>query len=84
MIIIMIIIIVVISIARNLIDKDEHTTLYKIGQTYKYTHKPIYIYILFLAPPNTHTHTHTHTHTNMRERRGRIAGVMGGGVRGGE
>ena len=33
-------IIVVISIVRYLIDEDEHTALYKISQTYKYTRKP--------------------------------------------
>ena len=26
--------------ARYLIDKSEHTALYKISQTYKYTYKP--------------------------------------------
>ena len=33
-------IIVVISKVQYLIDKDEHTVLYKISQTYKYTHEP--------------------------------------------
>ena len=60
--------IVVISRARYLIDKDEHTVLYKIRQTYKYTFKPlkkknVYIYIHIIFPtPQTHTHTHVHTH----------------------
>ena len=56
-----------ISIAQYLIDKDEHTTLYKISQTYKYTHKlkKYNINIIFLTCTHTcaHTHTHTHAHT---------------------
>ena len=38
----MIMIIIIISIARYLIDKSEHTVtvLYKFSQIYEYTHKP--------------------------------------------
>ena len=53
------IIIVVISIARCLLDKGEHTALYKINQTYKYTHKPK------KTTTHAHTHTHAYTHTHM-------------------
>ena len=43
-----IIITVVVSVARYLIDKDGLIALYKITQTYKYTRRPkIYIYILY-------------------------------------
>ena len=63
-----IIIIMVISIARYLINKGEHTALYKISQPDKYTHKPQKIKInkiWFLAhTKHTHTHTQTHTHQN--------------------
>ena len=35
-----VLVIAMISIARYLIDKGENTVLYRISQTYKYTHKP--------------------------------------------
>ena len=68
-----IIIIVVISIVRYLIDKNEHTALYKISQTYKYAHKPkiyIYINITFLARAGA-----------QRERIATVIWEGGGGVR---
>ena len=72
---IIIMIIVVICIGRYLIDKDEHTALHKIRQTYKYIHirlkKKYENNIIFLAHAS-----HTRTHTNMRERRERIATGM--------
>ena len=76
-----IIIIAVIAIAPYLIDKGEHTALYKINKNVgKKTSKIIYKHnIVFLArarAPRTHArthahtrtraHTHTHTHTRAR------------------
>ena len=58
---------VLISIAQYLIDKDEHFTLYKVSQTYKYTQKPKKI--IFNIPcthTNTCTWTHIHKHTQHR------------------
>ena len=77
-IITIIILIVVISIARYLIDMGEHTALYKISETYKYTHKSQKI----MNKQNILRIPHTHT-LNMQEHRERIAKGMREGGEGG-
>ena len=52
----------VISIAQNLTDKGEYTTLYKSNNNvYIKTSKIIYIVILSYSSYTTHTHTYRRT-----------------------
>ena len=63
-----IMIIMVISIVWFLIDKKEHTVLYKISQTYKYTHEPLKKKKKIINVLHTTSYHTYHQHTPYFER----------------